>query len=482
MLLQVANILNALCTDDVFTSDARDVILSQSTQKQRVCMLLDGLEHRGDAAFALFMDQLRDHFKHLHYALDEALRSLSSRKDATLVESRLAASGDTVRRVLRQKSARRKRNTSRDSLLDDVTAQPPDPAYTHCYVIPNFGRQTDESWLEPASELAPADVTTDDVDDSYMGVIVRDLLFKRVNVKDVPSGVSTPAQTSAVFVLDRDNKYGQVRKPGKERRVAVDVIDASASVEQVPGYTAPLPPSASQLLASPVSSLERKRDDSDSEPPPPLPPKPGNLPALNNLSESKPEARVERMRVEVPDPTLNEVTTEDGEVIKPPPRSTSLAQTFDHKPLPLPTRKGSASKSIPLKKRHYSGSSVPDADTTAAPAPAAATSSTSDAQLSPPVPPRRYVLSPTPPEEINLRCDAAPDLPPSSPPPPPPHSPCKAPARRATSVDFDPYSLHAEEVLQVRVASASLSPVSTPATNHVTTFFSLSLSLSASAR
>ncbi len=61
--------------DEAFRSgDVKDQILSQSSRQQRVACLLDKVETRGDRTFLIFMDGLKEHYKHLHCVMEETLR------------------------------------------------------------------------------------------------------------------------------------------------------------------------------------------------------------------------------------------------------------------------------------------------------------------------------------------------------------------------------------------------------------------------
>ncbi len=72
----MTELLEVLQQDEIFkSSDVRDAVLSPASRQQRVAALLDRLETRGDRTFLLFMDALREHYRHLHSVMEETLRS-----------------------------------------------------------------------------------------------------------------------------------------------------------------------------------------------------------------------------------------------------------------------------------------------------------------------------------------------------------------------------------------------------------------------
>lgn len=215
--LDVSAILEYMSVDDSFSS-VRDAVLSYSDRERQVAALLDRLETRGDRSFTLFMEAVREHHKHLHYVLEETLRD-----DNTPQQYRLSVSGQSIRNVItsKRKSQYSQAAATFDSIdeLDSVT----DDTYIPCYSIPFRGRLQRESWItQPGGDTGHHD---DQSSDSYMAVVLRDLLFKRINVSEVPTGIKQPPPNCQVYVLDTDNKYGKHRS----KVTATDDVDGSRS-------------------------------------------------------------------------------------------------------------------------------------------------------------------------------------------------------------------------------------------------------------
>ena len=146
--------LEALVAEDIFKSEIRESILCLPGREQRVGTLLDRLETRGDRAFVVFMEVLREHYKQLHYVLGESLQNIDELHDSQH-RDRVAISGDTVRKLLRN-NLRRKVDQSHGSEsaeeLDLYFEDKDHGQYIDCYTIPMRGKLQKESWIKQISE------------------------------------------------------------------------------------------------------------------------------------------------------------------------------------------------------------------------------------------------------------------------------------------------------------------------------------------
>ena len=99
--LDTAQILDLMMTEDGFRNDQCDAISAGSTREQRIGVLLDQLELRGESTFNLFLDVLQRRYKHLYVIIAEMLVSCDD--DCSL--ERATMTGTAIRRLLRNSSS-----------------------------------------------------------------------------------------------------------------------------------------------------------------------------------------------------------------------------------------------------------------------------------------------------------------------------------------------------------------------------------------
>ena len=363
--LEVTDVLEYMAQEDGLRNDTREMIMNYPTREQRVGILLDKLETHGDRVFLLFMEALREHYKHLHYVLEETLRNIGE-KDEKNNDQGLSISGETVRKVIRsnlRKKAEYSQGSESADDLDIVFYDHEEDAYIDCYSIPSRGRLQKERWIKQTSEQEQnsslEQCEDDEEDTNYMAVVARDLLFKRIDISEIPSEVKHPPKQCKVFVIDNENKYGLIKKERKSDSITPDIAQVSQFGQEtsplkargaqldtqisheLPDYTAPPPPSKHRV------DMFDGRSSPDA--PPPLPPKPGNLPPLGFRPLVKPMPQTPGTKInsqdaeqdDAPKSDQNTEEQEEEDEVKPPPRSTSLIQNstedqFDDKPLPSP--------------------------------------------------------------------------------------------------------------------------------------------------
>ena len=63
------------------------------------------LEVRGQKAFNMFMESLREHYRHLHSVLDESVRNIDSMEHDDTELERVLLSGDAVSKLIKRAHA-----------------------------------------------------------------------------------------------------------------------------------------------------------------------------------------------------------------------------------------------------------------------------------------------------------------------------------------------------------------------------------------
>ncbi|KAK2170645.1 hypothetical protein LSH36_1g02002 [Paralvinella palmiformis] len=343
--IDVPDILDYLAADDGFKGEAREHILGYGTREQRVGALLDRLETRGDRAFLLFLEALREYYKHVHYIIDETLRNIDQTRDSAR-RDRTALSGDTVRRAIQTNSRKRDEpqypGESAEEL--DMDLEEADDKYIDCYAIPMRGHLQSERWIKYVV-LPKSSDDEQSPDTTYMASILQDMVFRQVDVNDIPDGVKRPPKHCQVFIVDDGARLTDLNRSGSRKkketgseRVKVDV---------------PVADKDEDLLEKTVTVEEQVRDDDTFAPP--LPPKPGRLPSVSIL---KPPLMKAAKSVDVSQAKVDDVDVDDHppdmlpppppapeHVPAPPPRTTSREDIIEQnspgekprpKPLPKP--------------------------------------------------------------------------------------------------------------------------------------------------
>ncbi len=359
--LDPSHILDHMLGEDGFKTDFRDHVLGLSSREQRIAAFLDRLETRGERAFSLFMEVLKEHQNQLHYVLQETIKNMSEMKDSRFREQ-ATLSGDTVRKVLRTNTKQKEQRLDHaipafDSSDDlDVFLDAGDEdKYIDCYAIPMRGRTQTEKWIKHVN-VPKTEETEAPSDSTYMAMLMHDLMFKPVDTEDLPSEVKPPPKYCRAFVLDTENRYGvtghEATPPAENRSCLQE--DHKGSV-QFSTDTLGSKSAVSEDLSD-IPSLEA--------PAPPVPPKPGHLPPLSLRPPSiktrtvTPRPAVAEVGEDTKPPTTYDDPPKDPPVEEeetpdasppPPPRTVSRGQTQDmesnhsnepqDKPVPLPKPK-----------------------------------------------------------------------------------------------------------------------------------------------
>ncbi len=274
LLMKDANVyelLDALSNEDGFRSDVRDAILAQPTSQQQVALLLDKLENRGDKAFGIFMDCLKEHHRHLHSVLEETLRNLHD-IDENGHRDKTSMAGEMVRKLVRSGARRSRYEQGSESGEEmDYAEEEDDEFYLDCYSIPLKGKRSREPWIKHgAVEALKADDAPDE-GRTYMATMMKDTVFRKVEMGEIPCNVKTPPKYCQVYVIDSDQSI------------------ALLPTNSVPNHKSDSKP---QLPARGKSNKSAAKNHSTQrnhiipeikipDEPPPVPPKPENLPPLS---------------------------------------------------------------------------------------------------------------------------------------------------------------------------------------------------------
>ena len=273
----------------------------QSSRQRRVGLLLDRLETRGDRAFGLFMDGLRENYRQVANVIDETLRH-NDNQDETGHRERTTLAGETVRKLIR--GARRRTEPNQDDSGDELDVAIQDErdedGYIDCYAIPMRGKQARESWIKHINEpRVEVDRDRDDSEPSYMANLVRETIFRRIELASVPDGIRVPPTLCPLYVVDPDQTYASHADcscPVIDDDSSTDNRDLSSEKHPLQTKTLPVPPTNSNeevMEDAPVRGGQEKPDDHNDSmenaeqlspagsEPPPVPPKPGNLPPLS---------------------------------------------------------------------------------------------------------------------------------------------------------------------------------------------------------
>ena len=347
------DVVDCLISADGFKPDVKEAILGMRTREQRVAAILDRLEKVGAKTFDAFMEALCENYRQLHSVLEETMKSMDELDDDQTRE-RSAIMGDSVRRLLYNTSAHRKR-TQRTERGSDV-AENSDSAndqrgrtndvksavdYVDCYVLPTRGKLQKEKWIKHKGvAIARRPVDDEEPDGKQAGgtsevVTVQRLTFKRISRADIPALVRQPPVTCSVIyiVKTEENKTAKSEEPGKhpdpDRSGSLDPdrsgsFDPDRSGSLNPDRSgsfdppAPTPPPLPHtFLAKPPMMTPIPKDNARSErppvkppqeagadkisslysraAPPPLPPKPVNLQTLskNSAADDNPRRRAD---------------------------------------------------------------------------------------------------------------------------------------------------------------------------------------------
>ena len=341
--LEVHDILDYLSHDsEGFKSEVRDGILSQPSREQRVALLLDKLEMRGDKSFVTFMEALKEHYKHLHYVLEESLQHADDMQGSQQKE-RVSVSGDAVRKLLRNNIKRKVDQSNESGSVDDLDLyfeEKDDDGYIDCYAIPMRGHLRKEKWIKHAREsklsikLPPQPEPREEVEDSPMCLLIKDIVFQKITKRDIPVGVEKPPQHCETYVVDED---------AGAMLIELQQLDnaSTASVEEQEHTVRSSKLQSRQSVRIPV---RRRTSDTPKEdaPPPPVPPKPCNLatrpPSLRMRRDNDPPPPGLSTRVSAGRPLP------DKPGLKPKPRDLSPSPPSEH---PRSTSSPSHSPKLP---------------------------------------------------------------------------------------------------------------------------------------
>ena len=232
----------------------------------------------------------------------------------------------------------------------DLKYEATDNDYLDCYCIPLWGKMQKERWIKyTAPEVKQEE---EHADDQVMVVLTKEVIFVKVEVKNLPRNVVKPPALCSCYAVDVENKFALKHFPSTPAENTAD--DTLKRVTSLPALNEPLPVlpplpqpmtgSVDNILSQPLpqpttGSLDKISSQPlpqpatgsvdnvspshgkatvkiRSEPAPPVPPKPSNLPTL----ALKPTANKSRWE-KLSDNTLAASVTDDS--VQPPPRSSS---------------------------------------------------------------------------------------------------------------------------------------------------------------
>ena len=287
--VEVVQHLAAVDNGSGLRSEACNAVLEMPTREEQAGLLLDLLERRGDATFVAFLDVLKDRYRHVHSVIEETARTLDENDDEQLRE-RAAIVGDNVRRLLRNsirhratasEQQRRRRRHSDVASSDNFEESDDDGKghYIDCYTVPTRGRLQTEKWIRHAGPPSSTVVMTTGT--SYMVVLRKDLLFRRVDRSELPPAhiVKHPLPLCRqVFVLDLEGttnlsaNHGSTNKSQKQAGVHAAACLIKSKKNNVCRKGKP------GKVSDAILAMEEPA-------PPPLPPKPDNLPQLSTANQ-----------------------------------------------------------------------------------------------------------------------------------------------------------------------------------------------------
>ena len=300
--VDVVSVLDAMLAEEAIKTDWRDHVLQFSSREERVGVLLDRLETRGERAFAAFLDALRERHKHLHFVLQEATRNLDSvldEEEEALADGRGALTGEGVRRVLRAIVRRKAGSESADD-LDMIGAEDSDEGECglDCFAMPTGRgeRRLKRSW-RPGGAAREV---------SYTAVVLKDVILRRVDRADMPAAVRRPAAKCDVFMREPEAPAWR----GVRGAVTTVVTSGEDSVPDEVPPPPPVPPKPENLL--PLSlrpHLPRSAPSGghDDMPPPDRPPprtasRADTRPSLKPKPATEPRSRSPLRKAELPPP------------------------------------------------------------------------------------------------------------------------------------------------------------------------------------
>lgn len=267
--LDPVDILDSLTPEDGFKQDTKDFVLSLWSPEKQVGAILDHLETQSDETFGVFMDILREQYKHLHCVLVETARTLDETEDDQKRE-RAAIVGDSVRKLLRQTARRQLQDQSRrassespgDYYVDNLRNDGDDVGqYIDCYIIPTRGKLQKEKWIKHVTTvLEPKAAAMDTVAGQPRSaseiIITKDVEFKLIMRSAIPEGVAQPPATcTCIYIVKREEK-------NDNKALKLDACQ-------------PLKDSATEgELTEKHKDKKIGRRDRNGNCPPPLPPKP----------------------------------------------------------------------------------------------------------------------------------------------------------------------------------------------------------------
>lgn len=291
--LDPVDIVDRLTIDDSLRTDLRDCVLAPKTREERVVALLDRLEKSDEVIFFVFVDALRDRYRHIHSLLEEMIRTNDSEDDDDNFRERTTVPGDVLRKFLRDSVARRHILSERhpyrggsescsDPSVDNLREDAEDTEYLPCYVVSSRGKM--QKWVKHANgrkeENGLEEPSSAKV---YMAVVTKDLVFRRTDRSSLPDLVKQPpAHCHQMYVIDEDSKYSLATSGAKN-----PLTLHSASFRSTIGHDSRSknrlvgtdPIQRKYATASPVTENFACSGISE-QMPPPLPPKPENLPQL----------------------------------------------------------------------------------------------------------------------------------------------------------------------------------------------------------
>ena len=318
--LDIPDILDYMSADDGFKPEIRDQVMSLPSREQRVGVFLDKLEHRGDRSFNLFLEAVKEHYKHVHYVLEESLRTIDDIQDSHQ-RDRAAITGNTVRKLLRTKMKHHSDQSHGSESADDldmIICENTDEGYIDCYSIPMRGHLQKEPWIKHLAEPKAEDV--EHVKEAtYMASLVKDVHFKKIEYSHIPKGVKLPPKHCNVFVVDNDTDV-----PPQTVEIKPEMTEELNEYRDV--MTREHQKHTGQN--SHVTIEEETCNSLPDEAAPPVPPKPDHLPNLSSITVRPKSLRSHQSRSAEPEP-----------IVQPPPRTTSKVLPVGEKPKPLPKPK-----------------------------------------------------------------------------------------------------------------------------------------------
>ena len=351
--IDVATIFDYLPADEGFKSDIKEQILSFPSKEERNGALLDRLETRGDRAFNLFMEALHEKYKHIAFTLESHLHSMDDGESSDHEEVS-AVQGDAVRRIL-LKSQKKDPYQCSESVddLDDICYEKDTGDYVSCYTVPVRGKLQRDTWIKEIKEPLEEQ---EDTETTFMGRLIRNLVFKEVTPEEIPKGVRQPLGNVKAFVIEENEALADLKiqesyypkqyirsnfqnttKLGNHRHAKDPLPPKPKKVTPPP----PVPPKSLAIQPMEVTIPESQDCEESPKPPPP------------RKSESPPQVESPKIPTPPPPPkrTEDKESSSSPEPNAPPvpPRISSAGPKSSlSKPPPPKQEEGKTEKPLPV--------------------------------------------------------------------------------------------------------------------------------------